>query len=67
MKIRNFIVTMALMFVTVFAFAQNKDDKRVMKDAEKAISTMKSYDVGLEKFFSNSSGYVVFPNVGEGA
>ncbi|MBU2927421.1 YSC84-related protein [Winogradskyella psychrotolerans] len=67
MKIRNFIVTMALMFVTVFAFAQNKDDKRVMMDAEKAISKLKSLDKGLEKFFSNSSGYVVFPNVGEGA
>ena len=67
MKIRNFIVTMALMFVSVFAFAQNKDDMRVMKDAEKAIATLKSSDVGLEKFFSNSSGYVVFPNVGEGA
>ena len=55
------------MFVTVFAFAQNKDDKRVIKDAEKAISTLKNSDVGLEKFFSNSSGYVVFPNIGEGA
>ncbi|MEH1009434.1 MULTISPECIES: lipid-binding SYLF domain-containing protein [Winogradskyella] len=67
MKIRNLIITMALLFVTVFAFAQNKDDKRVMKDAEKAISTLKKSDVGLEKFFSNSSGYVVFPNIGEGA
>jgi len=67
MKIRNFIVTMALMFVTVFAFAQNNDDRRVMKDAEKAISTLKKSDIGLEKFFNNSSGYVVFPNVGEGA
>ena len=67
MKIRNSIVTMALMFVTVFAFSQNKDDMRVMKDAEKAIKTFKTSDKGLETFFSNSSGYVIFPNVGEGA
>lgn len=67
MKIRNLTVTMALLFVTVFAFSQNKDDKRVMKDAEKAISTLKSSDAGLAEFFNNSSGYVVFPNVGEGA
>ncbi|WP_179317575.1 YSC84-related protein [Winogradskyella undariae] len=67
MKIRNSIVTMALMFVTVFAFSQNKDDMRVMKDAEKAIKTFKTSEKGLETFFSNSSGYVIFPNVGEGA
>jgi lipid-binding SYLF domain-containing protein len=67
MKIKNSIVSMALLFVTVFAFAQNKDDMRVMKDAEKAITTLKQSDRGLEKFFNNASGYVVFPNVGEGA
>ncbi len=67
MKIRNLIVTIAFMFVTVFAFSQNKDDMRVMKDADKAISTLKSSDKGLNKFFSNASGYVVFPNVGEAA
>ncbi|RED47239.1 Las17-binding protein actin regulator [Winogradskyella eximia] len=67
MKIKNSIVSMALLFVTVFAFAQNKDDMRVMKDAEKAITTLKQLDRGLEKFFNNASGYVVFPNVGEGA
>ncbi|WP_179320963.1 lipid-binding SYLF domain-containing protein [Winogradskyella helgolandensis] len=67
MKIRNLIVTMALSLVTAFSFAQNRDDMRVMKDAEKAISTFKSSDKGLEKFFTNASGYVVFPNVGEGA
>jgi len=67
MKIKNSIVSMALLFVTVFAFAQNKDDVRVMKDAEKAITTLKKSDRGLEKFFNNASGYVVFPNVGEGA
>ena len=67
MKIRNSIVTMVLMFVTVCAFSQNKDDMRVMKDAEKAMTTLKSSDKGLESFFSNASGYVIFPNVGEGA
>ncbi|MDN3492827.1 lipid-binding SYLF domain-containing protein [Winogradskyella bathintestinalis] len=67
MKIKNSIITMVLTFVTVFAFAQNKDDMRIMKDAEKAMSTLKASDKGLEDFFSNSSGYVVFPNVGEGA
>lgn len=55
------------MFISVFAYSQNKDDMRVMKDAEKAIKTFKTSDKGLEAFFSNSSGYVIFPNVGEGA
>lgn len=67
MKIKNLIVTVVLTFVTAFTFAQNKDDVRVMKDAEKAIVSLKSMDIGLEKFFDTASGYVVFPNVGEGA
>lgn len=67
MRIRKTIVTMMLMCATVFTFAQNKDDMRVMKDAKKAKMILKSADKGLEKFFKESSGYVIFPNVGEGA
>ncbi|WP_178987692.1 lipid-binding SYLF domain-containing protein [Winogradskyella schleiferi] len=67
MKRRNLILTMALLFVTVFAFGQNKDDKRVMMDAEKSTKLLKSSDEGIEKFMDNAAGYVVFPNVGEGA
>jgi len=67
MKIKNLITTIALMMITIFSFAQNEDDKRVIDDAEEAIKTMKNADKGLNTFFENSSGYVVFPNVGEGA
>ncbi|WP_179022434.1 YSC84-related protein [Winogradskyella forsetii] len=67
MKSRSLILTLALLFISVFAFSQNKDDKRVMMDAEKSIKLLKSSDEGLEKFMDNASGYVVFPNVGEGA
>ncbi|TYB71882.1 lipid-binding SYLF domain-containing protein [Bizionia gelidisalsuginis] len=56
-----------LMFVTLMSFAQNKDDKRIIEDAEKVMMTIRNTDKAVEKFFEDSSGYVVFPNVGEGA
>lgn len=67
MRIKNSIATIAMMFVTIFSFGQNKDEKKVIKDAKNAVTVMKSADKGYEKFFRNSSGYAVFPNVGEGA
>ena len=60
------IITMALVCTTLTAFAQSKEDKRVMADADKAMAKMQKMDVGLAQFFDNSSGYVIFPNVGEG-
>lgn len=37
-----------------------------MKDAEKAKTTLLDADQALQGFFSNSAGYVIFPNVGKG-
>jgi len=57
----------ALLFMAVGAYAQSQDDQRVIVDAEKAKLKLQKASYGLEQFFNNSSGYVIFPNVGEGA
>lgn len=46
--------------------AQNKKDKKIMKDAIKAKKTLLKTSPGLERFFEDSAGYVIFPNVGKG-
>ena len=58
---------MALFFVAVGAFAQSKDDQRVIADAEKAKVKFQKADYGLDRFFNDAAGYVIFPNIGEGA
>lgn len=46
--------------------AQTKKDRKIMNDAKKAQKTLLKADAGLERFFDNSAGYVLFPNVGKG-
>ncbi|MEW4924673.1 lipid-binding SYLF domain-containing protein [Algibacter sp. 2305UL17-15] len=66
MKTLKTIVAVCLLFITVGATAQNDKDKKIMADAEKAKATLIEKDAGIEKFFENSSGYAIFPNVGKG-
>ncbi|MDO6518721.1 lipid-binding SYLF domain-containing protein [Zobellia uliginosa] len=66
MKMKKSILTMALVCISFVSFAQDKDDQRVIADAEKAKIKLQSGNYGLDQFFKNASGYVVFPNVGEG-
>ena len=57
------VLMMSMMFV---ASAQTKKDKKIMKDAEKGKKELVKVDPGLKKFFDDSAGYVIFPNVGKG-
>lgn len=66
MKILQSMTILAMFFLTFGTFAQNSKDQQVIEDAERAKQTLKNKDKGLDKFFNNSSGYVIFPNVGEG-
>ncbi|MGY8914847.1 MAG: lipid-binding SYLF domain-containing protein [Flavobacteriales bacterium] len=60
-------ITMALLLLMVTgAFSQKSDLDSLMADASKAKQKMLQKDQGLQHFFDNSSGYVIFPNVGEG-
>ena len=58
------VITMAMLAFN--ANAQNPKDQKIMKDANKAKEKLMKMEVGLDQFFSNSAGYVLFPNVGKG-
>ena len=66
MKTLKSITIMIAFFAALVAFSQSNGDQRVIKDAEKAKMKLQAIDKGLDRFFKNSSGYVIFPNVGEG-
>lgn len=66
MKILKSITVLAMLFIAFGTFAQSSKDQQVIKDADRAKQKLKDKDKGLDKFFKNSSGYVIFPNVGEG-
>lgn len=57
---------MAFMFMALGALSQDHNDQDVMADAETAKQTLMETDGALKTFMDNASGYVVFPNVGEG-
>ena len=42
-------------------------DQKIISDAAAIKQKMLEKDSGLQKFFDNSSGYAIFPNVGEGS
>lgn len=61
--------TVVLVGLLLFAFtsnAQSKKDRKIMNDAKKAKKALLKADSGLQRFFDNSAGYVLFPNVGKG-
>nr|WP_298996602.1 lipid-binding SYLF domain-containing protein [uncultured Allomuricauda sp.] len=62
------VLTLALL-VSMFSTginAQSKKDRKIINDAKKAKKTLLKADSGLQRFFDNSAGYVLFPNVGKG-
>lgn len=64
-KLRN--IAMILAFSLTFsAFSQNADDERIIADAKEAKQKLLDKDPGLQNFFDSATGYVIFPNVGEG-
>ena len=60
------ILGMGLMLLCFTAVAQNKKDKKIINDAEKAKKTLLKADAGLQKYFDASAGYAIFPNLGKG-
>lgn len=55
-----------LLFVAFGLQAQSRKDKKIMNDAKKAKRTLLKTSPGLQNFFDQSAGYVLFPNVGKG-
>lgn len=66
MKTIEKILIMCVLLISFGVLAQSDKDQEIMADAEKAKQTLISKDKGLHKFFTNASGYAIFPNVGKG-
>ncbi|MBU2905942.1 lipid-binding SYLF domain-containing protein [Arenibacter algicola] len=66
MKIFKSLTLALILIVTGLAYSQKNDTNKLLADAENAKQKMIQQDQGLKKFFNNASGYVIFPNVGEG-
>lgn len=67
MKTVKTMLILALSVASVSLSAQSQKDKSLMKKAEKAKEELLKVDNGLQDFFDDAVGYVIFPNVGKGA
>ncbi|WP_222982095.1 lipid-binding SYLF domain-containing protein [Flagellimonas meishanensis] len=63
--IKSFILVLSLVF-TANVIAQNEKDEKIMADALEAKEALLEAQAELKKFFAQSAGYVIFPNVGKG-
>ncbi|MDF0715050.1 lipid-binding SYLF domain-containing protein [Muricauda sp. 334s03] len=66
MKTIKSILVIAVLLLGTSVFAQSKKDRKIMGDAEKAKTTLLETSPSLKRFFDESAGYVIFPNVGKG-
>ncbi|WP_343487333.1 hypothetical protein [Allomuricauda sp. d1] len=66
MRTLKSITVLFTMLFGVVVMAQTEKDQEIMQDAEQARQTLMQKDSGLERFFDDSAGYVIFPNVGKG-
>ena len=66
MKILKTITLVTLVLFGATSVAQTKKDRKIIADAATAKQTLIKTDEGLEDFFNNAAGYVIFPNVGKG-
>ena len=56
-----------ILSVTSPAFSQNSKETRLIDDSKNAHSEFVKSDSLMQSLFTNSYGYVIFPNVGKGA
>lgn len=65
MKTIKYITFFTLLFVFA-GQAQTVKDQKIIDDAAEAKVMLLKADEGLNTFFDESAGYVIFPNVGKG-
>lgn len=66
MKYKIYLSTLLMSVLFFLSTAQTAKELKIFKDAENAKTSLLKNDNGLERFFENSAGYVIFPNVGKG-
>jgi len=58
--------SLAVIALIAAAAAHASDDDTLISDARAVVQTFKKKDANIEKFFSSSVGYVVFPTIAKG-
>ncbi len=66
MKTRNLFTAIIFLF-GITLFAQNADDRKVIKDAQEAKAAFLKANPKLQTYFDDAKAYAIFPNVGKGA
>jgi lipid-binding SYLF domain-containing protein len=66
MKKRIRYMALAAFVAVLSASTAQAVDEDVSKQAQQSVADFKKADPSLQKFFSESAGYVVFPKVGKG-
>ena len=66
MKFLKYITVICAVVFSTSLTAQGEKVKDLMKDAQTAKQMLLERNEGLQDYFDNSAGYVIFPNVGKG-
>src|SRR5438445_8089564 len=61
------VIILSGLFLPRILMAQDDSQERIIDDSKKAKASFLKADPSMENLFKNSSGYVIFPNVGKGA
>lgn len=67
LKSKMTIAAMFFLLAGLSGSAQDREQQRIISDAERAKQTLIEEDPGVRDLFNNSEGYAIFPNVGKGA
>ena len=63
---KKILVMLLSLSFSIVAFSQTKKDKEIIAEGKETKQAFLDTDKGMDKFFANSYGYVIFPNVGKG-
>lgn len=63
---KQLLFTLLLVIGIQTGYSQAYKERQLIKDVANAKELLLKADPGLQSFFDNSAGYVVFPNVGKG-
>jgi len=66
-KMTMFLMILSGLFLPRILKAQDGSQERIIDDSRKAKASFLKADPSMGNLFKNSSGYVIFPNVGKGA
>lgn len=65
-NLKSLMVFLLIGSMAVTISAQDKKEKKLIKESDEAVATLLKVNPDLREYFDKSAGCVVFPNVGKG-